>query len=117
MPTYAYRPIDPQKSCNHCSQGFELIQKIIEPALTECPQCKSPISRVLFAPTVVIKGSPVTETDRKIKEYEKEGMWSHAAELADKEAEKTKREDLRVRALEDYKKAGYNFDKYDTEKF
>jgi predicted nucleic acid-binding Zn ribbon protein len=85
-----------------------------EPALTLCPQCQNPISRVLFAPAVVIKGSPVTETDRKIKEYEKEGKWSHAAELADKEAEKTKREDLKTRALEDYKKAGYHFDKYDT---
>jgi hypothetical protein len=85
-----------------------------ESVLTRCPQCKSAISRVLFAPAVVIKGSPVTETDRKIKEYEKEGKWSHAAELADKQAEKTKREDLKTRALEDYKKAGYNFDKYNT---
>jgi hypothetical protein len=34
-------------------------------------------------------------------------MYSHAAELADKEAEKTRREDLRSRALDDYKKAGY----------
>ncbi len=85
-----------------------------ESALTLCPKCKKPISRVLFAPAVVVKGSPVTETDRKIKEYEREGKWSHAAELADKEAEKTKREDLKTRALDNYKKAGYNFDKYDT---
>lgn len=114
MPTYAYRAIDTEKSCNHCRKGFEIIQRMTEPALTACPNCSNPISRVLFAPTVVIKGSPLSEADRKIKEYEKEGMWSHAAELADKEAEKTKREDLRVRALEDYKKAGYDFDKYDT---
>jgi hypothetical protein len=85
-----------------------------EPALRHCPQCHHPVQRILFAPAVVIKGSPVTETDRKIKEYEKEGKWSHAAELADKEAEKTKRDDLKTRALEDYKKAGYNFDKYET---
>jgi putative FmdB family regulatory protein len=114
MPIYAYRAIDSGKSCNYCSRGFEVIQRITESALTLCPQCKNTISRVLFAPTVVIKGRPLTETDRKIKEYEKEGKWSHAAELADKEAEKTKREDLKTRALEDYKKAGYNFDKYDT---
>jgi len=85
-----------------------------ESALALCPQCKNPVSRILFAPTVVVRGSPLTGPDRKIKEYEKEGKWSHAAELADKEAEKTKREDLKTRALEDYKKAGYNFDKYDT---
>jgi putative FmdB family regulatory protein len=115
MPTYAYRAIDPEKSCDRCRKGFEIIQRITEPVLNQCPHCKCAVSRLLFAPAVVIKGSPMTETDRKIKEYEKEGMWSHAAELADKEAEKTKREDLRVRALEDYKKAGYDFDKYDTD--
>ncbi len=114
MPTYVYKAVDSQKSCHHCRGGFEIIQKMAESALTLCPRCKNPISRVLFAPAVVVKGSPVTETDRKIKEYEKEGKWSHAAELADKEAEKTKRQDLKTRALEDYKKAGYNFDKYDS---
>ena len=115
MPTYAYRATDSEKSCPYCKRGFEIIQRMTESALAICPQCKNPISRVLFAPTVVIKGRPPAETDRKIKEYEKEGKWSHAAELADKEAEKTKREDLKTRALEDYKKAGYNFDKYDTD--
>jgi putative FmdB family regulatory protein len=114
MPTYAYRAIDSGKSCHYCKRGFEIIQRMTESALTLCPQCHHPISRILFAPMVVIKGNPVTETDRKIKEYEKEGKWSHAAELADKEAEKTKRKDLKTRALENYKKAGYNFDKYDT---
>ena len=114
MPTYAYRAVNPDRCCNHCRSGFEVIQRMNEPVLTCCPQCQSPICRVLFAPTVVIKGRPPTETDQKIKDYEKEGKWSHAAELADKEAEKTKREDLKTRALEDYKKAGYNFDKYDT---
>jgi len=34
-------------------------------------------------------------------------MYSHAAELADKEAERTSREDLKTRALDNYKKAGY----------
>ena len=114
MPTYRYRAIDADRSCDRCRSGFEIIQRITEPALIFCPHCKNPINRVLFAPAVVIKGSPITETDQKIKEYEKEGKWSHAAELADKEAEKTKREDLKVRALDNYKKAGYNFDKYDT---
>ena len=114
MPTYAYRAVNSKRSCDHCRPGFEVIQRMTETALDQCPHCKNPIFRMLFAPIVVIKGNPLTETDRKIKEYEKEGKWSHAAELADKEAEKTKREDLKTRALDDYKKAGYNFDKYDT---
>jgi putative FmdB family regulatory protein len=114
MPTYEYRAVDLKRSCDDCRLGFEVIQRITEPPLTACPRCRNAIHRVLFAPSIVIKGSTVTETDKKIKEYEKEGKWSHAAELADKEAEKTKRKDLKTRALENYKKAGYNFDKYDT---
>jgi len=114
MPTYVYEAIDPDRSCDHCRPGFEVIQRMTEPALVRCPRCRNRVRRILFAPTLVVKGSPVSKTDKEIKEYEKEGKWSHAAELADKEAEKTKREDLKTRALEDYKKAGYNFDKYDT---
>jgi len=114
MPTYKYRAVELKRSCDDCRSGFEVIQRITEPPLAVCPQCRNAIHRVLFAPSVVIKGSPVTEADKKIKEYEKEGRWSHAAELADKEGEKTKRKDLKTRALENYKKAGYNFDKYDT---
>ena len=117
MPTYAYEAIDPRKDdkgCDYCRAGFEVIQRMTEPALSECPRCRNAVRRILFAPALVVKGSPLSETDKQIKEYEREGKWSHAAELADKEAEKTKREDLKTRALEDYKKAGYNFDKYDT---
>ena len=114
MPTYRYQAKDPNKSCDHCREGFEIIQRMIEPALSHCPRCRSSILRVLFAPSFLVKGSPVTEADRKIRDYERDGKWSHAAELADKEAEKTKRDDLKTRALENYKKAGYGFDSYDT---
>ena len=114
MPTYGYRSFDSGNCCDHCRGGFEVIQRITEPALTLCPRCRSPVQRILFAPAVVIKGSPVTETERKIKSYEKEGMWSHAAELADKESEKTKSEGLKTRALDNYKKAGYDIDKNDA---
>jgi putative FmdB family regulatory protein len=115
MPTYGYKVVDPRKSCDYCRRGFEIIQRMTEAPLTICPRCRNAITRILFAPSVVIKGSPLSETDKKIKAYEKEGKWSHAAELADKEAEKTKRDDLKTRALENYKKAGYNFDKYEKE--
>jgi putative FmdB family regulatory protein len=109
MPTYRYQAIDPEEGCIRCGTGFETFQRMKDSALTRCPSCGKPIHRLLFVPTVVFKGSPVTETDKQIKEYEREGKWSHAAELADKEAEKTKRDDLKVRALDDYKKAGYDF--------
>jgi putative FmdB family regulatory protein len=114
MPTYVYIAVDAKRSCDRCRSGFEAIQRMTDLPLSLCPSCSHPIRRVIFAPSVVIKGSPVREADKKIKEYEKDGKWSHAAELADKEAEKTKREDLKVRALDNYKKAGYNFDSHDS---
>jgi putative FmdB family regulatory protein len=114
MPTYMYQATAPDKGCNHCKRRFEVIQRMTESPWRSCPRCGEPLRRVLFAPIFVVKGAPVPETDRQIRDYEKEGKWSHAAELADKEAEKTKRDDLKTRALEDYKKAGYNFDKYET---
>jgi hypothetical protein len=40
--------------------------------------------------------------ENKLQDYESQGMWSHAAELADKSG-------LQDRAMDDYKKAGYNF--------
>ena len=52
-----------------------------------------------------------TRTENKIKNYEKSGMWSHAAELADKHADKIKDKSLKTRALENYKKAGYDADR------
>ncbi len=115
MPTYMYKAFESQRGCNRCRSGFETIQRMNDPALEFCPACNAPIRRVLFAPFVVLKGSPMTSTESKIRDYEKEGKWSHAAELADKEAAKTKRDDLKTRALDDYKKAGYDFDKYDAD--
>jgi hypothetical protein len=56
----------------------------------------------------VVESSPEqNRAEKKIKEYEQSGRWSHAAELADKRAEKTQDASLRDRALENYKKAGY----------
>ena len=48
--------------------------------------------------------------ERKIKEYEQSGMWSHAAELADKHSEKIHDKGLKMRALDNYSKAGYDAD-------
>jgi hypothetical protein len=48
--------------------------------------------------------------ERKITEYEKAGLYSHAAELADKHSYKIKDRRLKERALDNYKRAGYDLD-------
>ncbi|MBW2123224.1 MAG: zinc ribbon domain-containing protein [Deltaproteobacteria bacterium] len=107
MPIYEYRVADGHRGCRRCRKGIEVIKPIHDEPLRFCPFCSSPVERV-FSPVsfrMVDRGPSTVET--RIREYEKEGMYSHAAELADKEAEKTHREDLKARAMENYKKAGY----------
>jgi hypothetical protein len=43
-------------------------------------------------------------------------MWSHAAELADKHSETTGDGSLKTRALDNYKKAGYDVDRLTSSK-
>lgn len=52
MPVYDYEAISPDKGCRHCAGGFETTQSIHDPRLTACPECGSPIRRVITAPAI-----------------------------------------------------------------
>ena len=101
MPIYEYRSTG--KGCEYCRDRFEVIQKIFDAPLRNCPRCKSPVEKIpsRFRACVIEARDEVMETEKKLRGYEHEGMWSHAAELADKAG-------LEERARDDYKKAGYN---------
>ena len=79
------------------------MQRISDAPLKNCPRCKSPVEKIpsRFRACVIETPDEAVETEKKLRSYEQEGMWSHAAELADKAG-------LEERAREDYKKAGYN---------
>lgn len=51
MPIYEYRP-STDKDCEHCSGGFEIMQKIADPKLSRCPHCQAPVERQLSAPSI-----------------------------------------------------------------
>lgn len=70
------------------------------------------MKKVMSRCRVAISETPESSVrvENKIKEYETSGMWSHAAELADTHSEKTKDKSLRLRALDNYRKAGYDVD-------
>lgn len=55
MPTYVYR----------CDNGheFEVVQSMSADALTTCQTCDAHAQRVLFAPSIVFKGSGFHNTD------------------------------------------------------
>jgi len=110
MPIYEYEPLDPQSGCKNCIPRLEVIQRIDEDALSNCPYCGHRIRKVIsWCRAAVIETSDEhTKVEQQVAKYEKEGMWSHAAELADKHSEKLKDQGMKMRALDDYKKAGYD---------
>ncbi len=110
MPIYEYISINPEKGCSRCSRPFEVIQGIREPALDRCPACGREIRRIISCTRAVIveTSEEYRASQQKIREYEKSGLFSHAAELADKTAEKTGDSSLKNRALDNYSRAGYD---------
>lgn len=64
MPTYDYKAkVDPEKGytgCDYCKHGkdpFEVIQRMSDPVLTNCPGCGSPLEKLITTPgAFVLKG-------------------------------------------------------------
>jgi putative FmdB family regulatory protein len=102
MPIYEYKAVC--TGCSFCSVGFDALQKMSDPPLQACPKCGAPVCRMFsrFAACSTETTDEAGSLEGKLRDYEEKGMWSHAAELADKSA-------LNERAMDNYKKAGYNF--------
>ena len=47
MPTYHYRAVDSEQSCEACSETFAVTQSISDDKLEVCPKCEAPIRRVI----------------------------------------------------------------------
>lgn len=61
MPTYDYE-------CEKCGR-FETVQKITAPALEACPNCGSPVQKLISKNVAIIfKGSGFYSTDNKQKD-------------------------------------------------
>jgi putative FmdB family regulatory protein len=112
MPIYEYIAAKANTTCQQCRKGFEIFQGINESPLLTCPNCGNNVKKLIsWCRSAVIEQSREDiEVNKNIKNYEKSGMWSHAAELADKHSEKNSDKNLKTRALDNYKKAGYDAD-------
>lgn len=59
MPIYEYR-------CQQCDHQFDVLQKISDDALTDCPACEqSALKKLISAPNFRLKGGGWYETDFK----------------------------------------------------
>lgn len=58
MPTYAYR-------CTECGHAFDVYQSFTDAPLTECPECRGVVRKVLSPVGVVFKGSGFYRTDSR----------------------------------------------------
>jgi len=65
MPTYDYR-------CQDCGHEFELIQKMTEAALKQCPRCPGVVKRLIGAGAgLLFKGSGFYITDYRSEGYKR----------------------------------------------
>ena len=58
MPNYVYR-------CTNCENRYETREGFDAPATQTCPRCGRTAQRVLFAPSILFKGSGFYVTDSK----------------------------------------------------
>lgn len=73
MPTYEY--LCSNKKCNH---SFEIIQRMIEDALLNCPEChRATLQRQIGLPFVFIKGEPKTVGHQASRNTENMGHYEY----------------------------------------
>jgi len=52
MPIYRYQVANDQPGCGYCAPGFELMQKMADAPLSQCPQCGAVVRKVITAANV-----------------------------------------------------------------
>lgn len=82
MPVYTYRPVLLKKKevrqCEMCALPFEVVQRMVEDALSACPKCGKPIERVVTAPNLNGVGKIQKPSDAQLArsgftQYKKQG--------------------------------------------
>lgn len=56
MPTYEYR-------CSTCKKDFEVVQRITDDPVRECPKCGEPVERLIAATNFILKGTGWYKSD------------------------------------------------------
>ena len=97
MPLYEYQ-------CKKCKHKFEKIQKFSDPPVKKCPECGSPVEKLLHAPAVQFKGTGWYVTDYAGKKGAPDGAEkksdSGGEKKEDKPAAKEKEKDSKPKKSE-----------------
>jgi len=56
MPTYEYQ-------CSKCRKAFEVVQKITDDPVKDCPECGGSVERLINATNFILKGNGWYKTD------------------------------------------------------
>ena len=65
MPIYQYRAKDREEGCEHCRNGFEVLQPIGSSPLSNCPVCGAQVEKIMSSFSM---GFSESSLDSKAKE-------------------------------------------------
>ena len=88
MPLYEYQ-------CKKCKHKFEKIQKFSDRPIKKCPDCGSPVEKIMHAPNVQFKGSGwyVTDYGGKSENSKSDGGSEKSdSEKSDEKSDKAKKD-------------------------
>jgi len=86
VPLYEYQ-------CKKCKHKFEKIQKFSDPPVRKCPECGSPVEKVMHAPNVQFKGTGWYVTDYGGKDKSEKSKAEGSSEKAGSEKKDSAKED------------------------
>jgi len=68
MPIYLYRAVN--EGCEHCRDGFEVLQGLGEEPIVRCPRCGRPVRRVP-APFATGRGDLLSDSNLRRHGFQK----------------------------------------------
>ncbi len=81
MPIYGYR-------CSSCGHELEVLQKMSDPPLKECPNCGGELKKKLYPAGVIFKGSGFYSTDYKGSKSSDSASYNGSGSSGEKGSEK-----------------------------
>lgn len=62
MPIYEYQSSG-EAHCDFCRDGFDVLRKLSDPPLEECPECNAAVERKISAPNLGSSGPSLDESN------------------------------------------------------